>query len=82
MYWSLKQNVYLSIALTVTVVDTTSIATSDLIFPSSELQSEMTNVTLSNTIHIPFTSLSELATVSGKSILLKITYAEISKVNR
>ena len=73
---------YLSIALTVTIVDTTSIANSDLIFPSSELQSEMTNVTLSNTIQIPFTSLSELATVSGKSILLKITYAEISKVNR
>ena len=58
---------FLFIAMTVSVVSTSSVDSSDLVFPSSELQNEATNVTLSNMIQIPFTSLSELATVSGKS---------------
>jgi len=57
--------VFLFIAMAVTVVDTSYVDSSDLIFPSSKLQSEATNVTLSNTIEIPLASLSAIAKLSG-----------------
>ena len=59
---------FLFTAMTVTLVNASSVDNSDLVFPPSNLQSEATNVTLSNTIEIPFTSLSALAAVSGMSI--------------
>jgi len=57
--------------MTVSVVDTNSSDKRDITFPSNTLQSEETNVTLTNTIQIPFSSLSAIAAVSGKSELSK-----------